>query len=103
VNDYRTGQGTYKWSNGKVFTGGWVKDQRDGAGVLYDHKGVEQLRGVWVKDQFTKRTKTNSDSTDNNGNVELSMPDTIEDMAVPDHHLPVLPNGGLIAPQMTEE
>jgi hypothetical protein len=48
------GKGTYKWANGSVFTGQWIKGQKEGRGEMVYHTlaGDSVVRGYWTKDNY---------------------------------------------------
>ncbi len=49
-NDFREGEGTFKYHSGASYTGQWVANQKHGHGTLIDDKGL-QYTGAWLKDQ----------------------------------------------------
>lgn len=49
---YYEGTGEFKYADGSRFLGEWVKDKKQGFGVLYAPDGSVQKKGQWVNDEF---------------------------------------------------
>lgn len=45
------GFGDFKWVNGKVYSGYYKKDLKDGLGLLFNRGGLELYFGFWAKGQ----------------------------------------------------
>jgi hypothetical protein len=55
------GQGTYTWSTGEVFKGGWEEGKKDGEGKFtFKSNGVDSTRiGFWKNDVFVRKKTVN--------------------------------------------
>lgn len=45
------GFGDFKWANGKIYSGFYKKDFKDGLGLLFNKGGLELYFGFWAKGQ----------------------------------------------------
>lgn len=57
------GQGTYKYSNGDVYKGSFLKGCKYGAGVITSPSGKYVMSGIFEKDKWVEGTKQYSDGT----------------------------------------
>ena len=51
------GYGTYQWSDGTIYAGGWKQGKFHGPGVLTYPDG-STLEGIWEDDSFVRETKS---------------------------------------------
>jgi len=51
-NDKFAGEGTYYYSNGDIYSGGWVRGVRQGEGVMMFKADEAQLVGRWERGTF---------------------------------------------------
>lgn len=58
---FRTGYGTYYYSDGKSFVGTYLNDQREGPGVMYFPDGLRR-EGVWMEDKLRGEVGRYSDT-----------------------------------------
>ena len=53
VNDVRDGLGTLEWKDGSKYIGPWKADQQHGIGIFVDQDGVKKT-GEWQQGEFVR-------------------------------------------------
>jgi hypothetical protein len=52
VNHKSEGHGVHHYADGSRYEGNWVKNMKEGNGIMYLKDGTVKQKGVWTKDDF---------------------------------------------------
>lgn len=73
-NDKFAGEGTYYYSNGDIYSGGWVRGVRQGEGVMMFKADEAQLVGRWERGTFVAGKWVMKDGTSWHGPFKAGKP-----------------------------
>lgn len=73
-NDKFHGEGTYYYTSGDIYSGGWSRGVRQGEGVLFAARDESQLVGKWEKGSFVAGKWILKDGTSWHGPFKAGSP-----------------------------